>query len=65
MSKTSISIKEETKQSLDSIANKDDSYDDVLQLLLSISQDELEMIDEVYQRISDTDKEEYDRLDKI
>lgn len=63
--KTTIAVRPETKLKLDRLGRKGESYDDIIQRLLSISEEELELIEEVYKRIERTPRRKYVRLEEI
>jgi predicted CopG family antitoxin len=65
MRKTTLAVSTEVKAKLDRFGRKGDSYDDIINRLLSLSEEELEMIDEVYARIERTPRKEYVRLEDI
>lgn len=60
-----MAVSTETKLKLDRLGRKGESYDDILRRLLSISEGELELIDEVYKRIERTPRKEYVKLEEI
>jgi len=65
MRKTTLAVSMEVKTKLDRFGRKGDSYDDIINRLLSLSEEELEIIDEVYARIERTPRKEYVRLEDI
>lgn len=65
MRKTTLAVSTEVKTKLDRFGRKGDSYDDIINRLLSLSEEELEMIDEVYARIERTPRKEYVKLEDI
>lgn len=65
MGRTTIAVKDETKDTLKRLGRKGESYDQIIERLLDISKEELDLIDEVYQRIQRTDREEYVNLEDI
>jgi len=65
MRKTTLAVSTEVKTKLDHFGRKGDSYDDIINRLLSLSEEELEIIDEVYARIERTPRKEYVRLEDI
>lgn len=65
MSRTTIAISKETKAKLERLGRKGESYDEIIQRLLNISREELEMIDEVYNRIERTSRKEYVNLEDL
>ncbi|MFP4185700.1 MAG: hypothetical protein ACLFSM_05785 [Thermoplasmata archaeon] len=65
MGRTTIAIKEETKSELKNLGRKGESYDEIVERLLKLSEEELETIKEVYRRIDETDREEYVDLAEV
>lgn len=65
MRRTTLAVSPETKLKLDRLGRKGESYDNIIRRLLSISEEELELIDEVYKRIERTPRKEYVRLEEI
>ncbi|MEW6593118.1 MAG: hypothetical protein AB1305_05555 [Candidatus Hadarchaeota archaeon] len=65
MKRTTIAISPEIKSKVERLGRKGESYDDILRRLLSISEEELEIIDEVYKRIEKTPRKEYVRLEDL
>ncbi len=65
MERTTIALKKETKDELKNLGRKGESYDDIIERLLGLSKEELEMIDEVYERIEKTDRDEYVELEEV
>jgi len=65
MKKTTLAVSPETKVKLERLGRKGESYDDIIRRLLSISEKELELIDEVYERIERTPRREYVKLEDI
>lgn len=65
MKKTTIAVSPEIKSKVERLGRKGESYDDILRRLLSISEEELEMIEEVYRRIERTPRKEYVRLEDL
>jgi len=65
MKKTTLAVSPETKVKLERLGRKGESYDDIIHRLLSISEEELELIDEVYERIERTPRKEYVKLEDI
>ncbi len=65
MSATTIAISKKTKSKLEKLGRKGESYDEIIERLLGISQEELELIDEVYRRIEMTPRKEYIRLEDV
>ena len=63
--RTTLAVSPKTKTKLQRLGRKGESYDDILRRLLSISEEELELIDEVYERIERTPRKEYVRLEDI
>ena len=55
----------EVKARIQRLGRKGESYDEILRRLLSISEEELELIDEVYRRIERTPRKEYVRLEDL
>ena len=60
-----MAVSTETKTKLERLGRKGESYDDIIRRLLSISEEELELIDEVYERIERTPRREYVRLEGV
>jgi len=60
-----LAVSPEIKTKLERFGRKGESYDDIIRRLLSISEEELELIDEVYKRIERTPRKEYVRLEEI
>jgi hypothetical protein len=65
MRKTTLAVRPETKLKLERLGRKGESYDEIIRRLLSLSEEELELIDEVYERIERTPKKKYVRLEEI
>jgi len=65
MRRTTLAVSPETKAKLERLGRKKESYDDIIRRLLSISEEELELIDEVYERIERTPRKEYIRLEEV
>lgn len=65
MGRTTIAVKEETRDTLKVLGRKGESYDQIIERLLSISKEELDLIDEVYKRIQETDRKEYVKLEDV
>ena len=65
MKKTTLAVSPETKVKLERLGRKGESYDEIIHRLLSISEEELEMIDEVYERIERTPRKEYVKLENV
>ncbi len=65
MARTTIAIKEETKSELKKLGRKGESYDQIVERLLKLSEEELEIIKEVYRRIEETDREDYVELEEV
>lgn len=65
MKKTTLAVNTETKLKLDRLGRKGESYDHILHRLLTISEEELKLIDEVYDRIERTPRTEYVKLEEI
>jgi predicted CopG family antitoxin len=65
MKRTTIAVSPEIKAKVQRLGRKGESYDDILRRLLSISEEELEIIEEVYQRIEKTPRKEYVRLEDV
>ena len=65
MRKTTLAVSPETKLKLERLGRKGESYDDIIRRLLSLSEEELELIDEVYERIERTPRKEYIRLEEV
>lgn len=65
MRRTTIAVSPEIKNKIQRLGRKGESYDDILRRLLSISEEELEMIEEVYERIERTPRKEYVRLEEV
>lgn len=65
MGRTTIAVKEETKNQLKHLGRKGESYDHIIERLLDISKEELDLIDEVYKRIRETDRKEYVKLEDV
>lgn len=65
MKRTTLAVSPETKAKLERLGRKGESYDDIIHRLLSISEEELELIDEVYKRIEQTPRKEYVRLEDV
>jgi hypothetical protein len=65
MKRTTLAVSAETKAKLERLGRKGESYDEIISRLLSISEEELELIDEVYERIDRTPRKEYIRLEDI
>ncbi len=65
MGRTTIAVKEKTKEDLKHLGRKGESYDEIIERLLRLSKDELKIIDEVYRRIEETDREEYVSLEDL
>ncbi len=65
MRRTTLAVRPETKLKLERLGRKGESYDDIIARLLSISEEELELIDEVYGRIERTPRKEYVRLEDV
>ena len=63
--KTTLAVRPETKLKLERFGRKGESYDDIIARLLSISEEELELIDEVYERIKRTPRKEYVELENL
>ena len=64
MKKTTIAVSPEVKAKIRP-GRKGESYDDILRRLLSISEEELKLIDEVCRRIKKTPRKEYVRLEDL
>jgi len=64
MKKTTIAVSPEIKAKIKRLGRKGESYDDILRRLL-FSEEELELIDEVYRRIEKTPRKEYVRLEDL
>lgn len=60
-----MAVSPETKTKIQRLGRKGESYDNILCRLLSISEEELELIDEVYERIEKTPRKEYVRLEDV
>lgn len=65
MKRTTLAVSTETKLKLERLGRKGESYDDIIHRLLSISKEELELIEEVYERIERTPRKEYVKLEEI
>jgi predicted CopG family antitoxin len=65
MKRTTIAVSPEIKAKVERLGRKGESYDDILRRLLSISEEELELIDEVYERIERTPRKGYVRLEDL
>lgn len=65
MKRTTIAVSPEIKTKMQRLGRKGESYDDILRRLLSISEEELEMIDEVYERIERTPRKGHVRLEDV
>jgi len=65
MKRTTLAVSVETKTKLERLGRKGESYDDIIGRLLSVSKEELELIDEIYERIERTPRKEYVRLEDI
>jgi predicted CopG family antitoxin len=65
MRKTTLAVSVETKTKLERLGRKGESYDDIIRRLLSISEEELRLIDQVYERIGRTPRKEYIRLEEL
>jgi predicted CopG family antitoxin len=65
MKRTTIAVTPEVKARIQRLGRKGESYDEILRRLLSISEEELELIDEVYRRIERTPRKEYVRLEDL
>ncbi|MDI6643283.1 MAG: hypothetical protein QMD95_04455 [Candidatus Hodarchaeaceae archaeon] len=65
MRRTTIAVSPEIKAKIERLGRKGESYDDIIRRLLSISEEELELIDEVYERIEKTPRKEYVRLEDL
>ena len=65
MGRTTVALKVETRDALKRLGRKGESYDHIIERLLDISKEELELIDEVYERIRETDREEYVNLEDV
>lgn len=63
--KTTLAVRPETKLKLKRFGQKGESYDDIIRRLLSISEEEIELIDEVYERIERTPRKEYIKLEEV
>ena len=63
--KTTIAVSPEVKAKIERLGRKGESYDDILRRLLSIAEEELELIDEVYRRIEKTPRKKYVRLEDL
>lgn len=59
-----MAVSTETKLKLERLGRKGESYDDIIRRPLSISEEELELIKEVYERIERTPRKEYVRLEE-
>lgn len=65
MARTTLAVKEETKAELKNLGRKGESYDEIIERLLKLSEEELELIKEVNRRIEETDREEYVDLEEV
>ena len=65
MRRTTIAISPEVKAKVERLGRKGESYDEIIGRLLSACEEELELIDEVYQRIEKTPRKEYVRLEDV
>jgi predicted CopG family antitoxin len=65
MKRTTIAVSPEVKARIQRLGRKGESYDEILRRLLSISEEELELIDEIYRRIERTPRKEYVRLEDL
>ena len=65
MKRTTIAVTPEIKAKIQRLGRKGESYDDIISRLLSISEEELELIDEVYERIERTPRKEYVRFEDL
>jgi predicted CopG family antitoxin len=65
MKRTTIAVSPEVKARIQRLGRKGESYDEILRRLLSISEEELELIDEVYRRIERTPRKEHVRLEDL
>lgn len=60
-----MAVSPDIKAKLERLGRKGESYDDIIRRLLSISEEELELIDEVYERIERTPRKGYVRLEEV
>jgi len=60
-----LAVSPDIKAKLERLGRKGESYDDIIRRLLSISEEELELIDEVYERIERTPRKGYVRLEEV
>lgn len=60
-----MAVSAKTRAKLERLGRKGESYDEIIGRLLSISEEELKLIDEVYERIERTHRKEYVRLEDI
>lgn len=65
MRRTTIAVSPEVKERLQRLGRKGESYDEILRRLLSMVEEELELIDEVYRRIERTPRKDYVRLEDL
>jgi len=65
MKRTTIAVSPEVKAKIKRLGRKGESYDDILRRLLSISEEEPKLIDEVCRRIEKTPRKEYVRLEDL
>jgi predicted CopG family antitoxin len=63
--RTTIAVSPEVKERLQRLGRKGESYDEILRRLLSMVEEELELIDEVYRRIERTPRKDYVRLEDL
>lgn len=63
--RTTLAVSPDIKAKLERLGRKGESYDDIIRRLLSISEEELELIDEVYERIERTPRKGYVRLEEV
>ena len=63
--RTTLAVSVGTKAELGHLGRKGETYDDIIHRLLSISEEELRLIDEVYERIERTPRKEYVKLEDV
>jgi predicted CopG family antitoxin len=65
MKRTTIAVSPEIKTKVQRLGRKGESYEDILRRLLAISEEELKLIDKVYEQIERTPRKEYVRLEDL
>ena len=63
--RTTIALNTATRERLRRLGHKGETYDDIINRLLSIGQEDLEAIEEAYRRIDGTPVSEYVRIDDV